>query len=76
MFTESLPSNDRMDTHTAPETDERHFNYATEIGSGAMKYKPSSIKTSLGIQKLIWGIHRQHGDRISLLSSFKMRKVG
>jgi hypothetical protein len=45
--------------------------YAVEMGSGAMIYIPSFIKTGLGIKKLTVGIHRhthtQHGDRISLL---------
>jgi hypothetical protein len=37
------------------------------MGSGAMIYIPSFLKIGSGIQKLIGGIHRQHGDRISLL---------
>jgi hypothetical protein len=44
--------------------------YAVEIGSGAMIYIPSFIKTCSDIQKLRGGdsqIRRQHGDRISLL---------
>jgi hypothetical protein len=45
--------------------------YAVEIGSGAMMYVPSFIKTGSGIQKLMGRIHiqthRQHGDLISLL---------
>jgi hypothetical protein len=48
--------------------------YSVEMGSGA--YIPSFIKTGSTIQKLIGGIHSQHGDRISLLSFFKIRKVG
>jgi hypothetical protein len=42
--------------------------YAIEMGSGAMIYIPSFIKTGSGIQKLIrgWG-GAQDGDRISLL---------
>jgi hypothetical protein len=53
--------------------------YATEMGSGAMKYVPSFIKTGLGIQKVIGEdsqTHREHGDGISLLSCSKIRKVG
>jgi hypothetical protein len=42
--------------------------YAVEMGSGAMIFIPSFIKIGSGIQKLIQAIHRQHGDRISLLS--------
>jgi hypothetical protein len=43
--------------------------YAVHMGSGAMIYIPSFIKIGSGIQKLIGGggIHRQEGDRISLL---------
>jgi hypothetical protein len=45
--------------------------YAVEIGSGAVIYIPSFIKTCSGIGKLMGGgIHRQHGGRISLLSFF------
>jgi hypothetical protein len=40
--------------------------YAFGMGSNAMIYIPSFIKIGSGIQKLIQGIHRQHGDRISL----------
>jgi hypothetical protein len=32
--------------------------YAVEMGSGAMIYSSSFIKTGAGIQKLIRGIHR------------------
>jgi hypothetical protein len=44
--------------------------YAAEMGSGAMIYIPSFIKTGSAIQKLIRGnsqTHREHGDPISLL---------
>jgi hypothetical protein len=41
--------------------------YAVKMGSGAMTYIPNFIKIGSGIQKFIGGIHRQHGDRISLL---------
>jgi hypothetical protein len=51
-----------------------------EIGSGAMIYIPSFIKTVSAIQKLMGGghtkTHRQHGNHISLLYFFKIRKVG
>jgi hypothetical protein len=42
---------------------------AVGMGSVAMIYSyiPSIIKTGSGIQKLMEGIHRQHGDLISLL---------
>jgi hypothetical protein len=40
--------------------------YSVEMGSGAMIYKPTVIKIGSDIQKLIEGIHRQHGDRLSL----------
>jgi hypothetical protein len=52
--------------------------YAVEMGSGSMIYIPSFIKIGSGIQKLIGKAtktHRQHGDIISLLSFFKIRKV-
>jgi hypothetical protein len=54
------------------------MNYAVEMGSGAMIYIPNFIMISLAIQKLIRGdtqTHKQHGNRISLLSIFKTRKV-
>jgi hypothetical protein len=44
--------------------------YVAEMGSGAVIYIPSFIKIGSGIQKLIRGIHRQHGDRTSLLRFF------
>jgi hypothetical protein len=44
--------------------------YAVEMGSDAVIYIPSFVKTGSAIQKLIVGIHRQHGDRISLLFIF------
>jgi hypothetical protein len=44
--------------------------YATEMGSGAMTYIPSSIKTGLAVQKLIGGeIHRDtdtYTDRMEI----------
>jgi hypothetical protein len=43
--------------------------YAVETGPVAMIYVQSYIKIGSGIQKLMEGIHRQHGDRISLLLS-------
>jgi hypothetical protein len=55
------------------------MNYAVKMGSEAMIYIPSFIKTDSGIQKLIGVIliqtHRQNGDLISLLSFFEKRKV-
>jgi hypothetical protein len=53
--------------------------YAVERGSGAMIYIPSFINIGPGIQTLIRGdsqAHRQHGDLISALLFFKIRKVG
>jgi hypothetical protein len=41
--------------------------YDVEIGSGAITHIPSFIKNGSSIQKLITGIHRQHGDLISWL---------
>jgi hypothetical protein len=44
------------DTHT----DTQGFmKYTVEMGSGAMIYKPSFIKTGSCIQKLIWDVHIQ-----------------
>jgi hypothetical protein len=42
--------------------------YAVEMSSDVMIYLPSFIKIGSGIQKLIGGINRQHGDFISLFS--------
>jgi hypothetical protein len=50
--------------------------YSVEIGSNAMIYIPSFINIGSGIRKSIrGGIHRQHGDLISILSFFEIRKV-
>jgi hypothetical protein len=67
MLTESLPSNDKGDTHT---------DYAVEMGSGGLIYVPSFIKIGSDIQKLMrfteknrhTYTHRQQGDLIILLS--------
>jgi hypothetical protein len=50
------------------------------MGSGAMIYIPSFMKTGSGIPKLMGGLHRhtehrQQGDFICLLLFFKIRKV-
>jgi methionine salvage enolase-phosphatase E1 len=66
---EPLPSNDR-EIHIQIH-EEGFMKYAGEMGSGAMIYILSSIKIGSGIQKLIVGIHRGHGDLISLLSFFQ-----
>jgi hypothetical protein len=53
--------------------------HAVEMGSDATIYIPSFTKIGSGFQELIGGntqTHRQHGDRISLLLFFKIRKVG
>jgi hypothetical protein len=52
------------------------MNYAVEIGSVAMLYIPSFINIGSAIQKLMDAthIHRQHGDRISLLLSFQIKE--
>jgi hypothetical protein len=47
--------------------------YAVEMGSDAMIYIQSFIKIGSGIRKLIRGIHRQHGDRISLLQESRLK---
>jgi hypothetical protein len=38
--------------------------YGVEMGSGAVIYVPSFIKTGSGIQKLIWGAAFTDTDRI------------
>jgi FPC/CPF motif-containing protein YcgG len=53
--------------------------YAAETGSGALMYIPDCIKMRSGFQKLLrrdTQIHRQHGDRISLLAFFKSKESG
>jgi hypothetical protein len=51
--------------------------YAVEMGSGAMIYILRFIKIGSGVQNLMGGGgHRQHGDLISLLLSFKIKKAG
>jgi hypothetical protein len=54
--------------------------YAVDMGSSTMIYIPSFINAGSGIQNLIRGntqTHRQHGDRISVLSIFfYIRKGG
>jgi hypothetical protein len=40
--------------------------YTAEMGSGVMVYIPSFVEICSSIQKLIRGIHGQHGDSISL----------
>jgi hypothetical protein len=58
----------------------RFMEAAVEMGSSAVMYILSFIKTLSNIHKLIWGesdTHRQHSDFISLLFFFfKIRKVG
>jgi hypothetical protein len=44
--------------------------YVFEMVSGAMIYIASFVKIGSGIQKLIWGIHRQSGDLLSPLLFF------
>jgi hypothetical protein len=49
--------------------------YAVEIGSGAMICIPSFIKIVSTIQKLGGGgVHRHHGDPISLLLFFQNKE--
>jgi hypothetical protein len=81
VFTELSPSNENRNTlHWASayqsqegctyrHTDwwEGFMKYTVEVGSGAMIHIPSFIKIGSGIRKLIGGIHRLHGHRISVL---------
>jgi hypothetical protein len=41
--------------------------YAVEMGSAAIIYIPSFIKTGSGIENLTGEIHKQRGDHINLL---------
>jgi hypothetical protein len=55
------------------------YMYVVEMGSDAMIYAPSCIKTDSGIQKFIWRnmqAYRQHGHHTGLLLFSKIRKVG
>jgi hypothetical protein len=70
-----LPNNNRRDTEIHTDLWQGFMKYAIEMGSGAMLYVPSFIKIGSEIEKLIGRIHRQHGDLISLLLFYKIRKV-
>jgi hypothetical protein len=59
------------DTYKHTDRWKRFMRDAIEMGSGAMIYMPSFIKTDSGIQMLMWRIHKQHGDLISLLLFFQ-----
>jgi hypothetical protein len=48
--------------------------YGVQMGSVAMIYIPTFIKIGSGIQKLIRGIHRQHGDLITLILLFQNKE--
>jgi hypothetical protein len=48
------------------------MNYAVEMGSGAMVYIPSFIKTGSGIQKLIGGDTQAQKQYIDLISQLKI----
>jgi hypothetical protein len=50
------------------------MSYTVDRGSGAMIDVPSFRKIGSGIQKLRGGIHRQHGDSISLLLFFQNKE--
>jgi hypothetical protein len=56
---------------------EKFMKYAVEMGSGAMIYIPSFIKTGSGMKLIMGGYtcghrdpHRQHGYLLSLLLLF------
>jgi hypothetical protein len=66
-FEDPLPSNDKGYTY-------RYADWVVEMSSGAVMYIPSFIKTSPAIEKLVWGIHRQHGDPISVFSLFQNKQ--
>jgi hypothetical protein len=83
IFTEPLPTNDRR-IHTKT--------HALMVGISEVRrsdglrchyiyiyiyiYTASFRKFGSATRKLIRGTHRLHGDRISLLSFFKIRKAG
>jgi hypothetical protein len=46
--------------------------YAVEMGLFAMT--PGFVKTGSGVRKLTKGIHRQHGDLISLLFFYQNKE--
>jgi hypothetical protein len=50
--------------------------YTVEMGSGAVIHVPSFIKIGSGIETLTagGGMHRQHGDRISLFLLFQNKE--
>jgi hypothetical protein len=48
--------------------------YTVEVGSGVTIYMPSFIKTGPDIEELKGGLHRQHGDGISLLLFFQNKE--
>jgi hypothetical protein len=51
--------------------------HAVEIGTGAIIYIPSFINIGSAIQQLMGGgIHRQRGDRISLLLFSQHKESG
>jgi hypothetical protein len=56
-FTKPLPNNDRRDTHTDTGWWEGFITYTVKMGSGAMIYVPSFMKTGSAIQKLIRETH-------------------
>jgi hypothetical protein len=47
--------------------------YAVEMDSGAMTYVTKFHEVWPRHSKVDWGIHRQHGDRISLLLLFSSK---
>jgi hypothetical protein len=62
-FVVPLPSNDR-EIHMLTQRPMGEIKkFDAEKASGAMTYTPSSIKICLGIQKLIWSIHRHTGTQ-------------
>jgi hypothetical protein len=55
-------------------TDEGFIKYAVQMGSGAVMYMPSLIKTGSDIRRLLWRIHRQQGDLISVHYFFQNKE--
>jgi hypothetical protein len=57
----------RWGLHIHTDKWQRFMKHPAQMGAGAMMDLQSLIKTASGIRKLITGIHRQHGDCISLV---------
>jgi hypothetical protein len=73
VFTEALPSNDRV--HGDTDWREGFIKYATELGSGVMIYVPSLIKIGSSIQNLIGGEDYTDTDGMEIASENNERRL-